>query len=542
MQFKHPELLYALFLLFIPIIIHLFQLRRFKKVAFSNVAFLKKVSVQTRKSSQIKKWLTLLMRLGAFTAIILAFAQPFLASKTALNSVKETVIYLDNSFSNEAKGPNGPLLERAKQDLYGILNEGDLISWFTNSDEQKNATVKNAKSEILRTALTSKQLTPNEVLLKADKYFTDDPNSDKRVIYISDFQQKESFPTVGENFRIDAVQLNPITQNNISIDSMSISSQNGNTISVNVKVSASFIFENTATIAIYNGTKLVAKTGLDFSENVYQEATFDIDNENGFNGKVQITDTGLAYDDIFYFSLNKPTKLKILSINNSSSNYLRQLYKGIEFEYTQQDDRALDFSKLPEQDCIILNELDTIPASLSNALQSFVKNGGSLIIIPSSTSDIETYNTLLGPLGLGQITELTTREKKITQIVFDHPVYTNVFETRVVNFQYPIVNSFYTSISTATPLLKFEDGKSFIIGNGSSYLVTAPINTTNANFTSSPLIVPTFYNIARQSLQLSKLYFDIDQSNKFAIPVSIAQDQILTIKDSLTSFIPLIKY
>ncbi len=110
MQFQHPELLYALFLLLIPIFIHLFQLRRFKQVDFTNVAFLKKVTIQTRKSSQLKKWITLLLRLLALACIIIAFAQPFTATKTALNTDKETVLYLDNSFSMQAKGTNGPLL------------------------------------------------------------------------------------------------------------------------------------------------------------------------------------------------------------------------------------------------------------------------------------------------------------------------------------------------------------------------------------------------------------------------------------------------
>ena len=111
MQFKHPELLYALFLLLIPIFIHLFQLRKFQKIDFTNVAFLKKVNIQTRKSSKLKKWITLLLRLLALACIILAFAQPFTASKTALNTQKETVVYIDNSFSMQAKGANGPLLQ-----------------------------------------------------------------------------------------------------------------------------------------------------------------------------------------------------------------------------------------------------------------------------------------------------------------------------------------------------------------------------------------------------------------------------------------------
>ncbi|MCJ7759389.1 MAG: BatA domain-containing protein, partial [Gillisia sp.] len=56
MQFNQPEVLYALFLLIIPVIIHLFQLRKFERENFTNVKFLKKLSQQTRKSSRLKKW------------------------------------------------------------------------------------------------------------------------------------------------------------------------------------------------------------------------------------------------------------------------------------------------------------------------------------------------------------------------------------------------------------------------------------------------------------------------------------------------------
>ena len=77
MQFKHPEILYFLFLLAIPILVHLFQLRRFQKQYFTNVRFLKELSMQTRKSSVIKKWLLLAVRLLLLACLIVAFAQPF---------------------------------------------------------------------------------------------------------------------------------------------------------------------------------------------------------------------------------------------------------------------------------------------------------------------------------------------------------------------------------------------------------------------------------------------------------------------------------
>ena len=92
MQFKHPELLYALFLLVIPIIVHLFQLRKFKSVPFTNVQFLKELTIQTRKSSQLKKWLTLATRLLLLACAVMAFAQPFTSKPDVFNKDKETVM------------------------------------------------------------------------------------------------------------------------------------------------------------------------------------------------------------------------------------------------------------------------------------------------------------------------------------------------------------------------------------------------------------------------------------------------------------------
>lgn len=54
MQFQYPALLWSLLALAIPIIVHLFQLRKFQKVAFTNIALLKKISFQTRKVHNLK--------------------------------------------------------------------------------------------------------------------------------------------------------------------------------------------------------------------------------------------------------------------------------------------------------------------------------------------------------------------------------------------------------------------------------------------------------------------------------------------------------
>lgn len=539
MQFKHPEILYALFLLLIPIFIHLFQLRRFQKVAFTNVAFLKKINIQTRKSSQLKKWLTLLMRLLAMAALIFAFAQPFTASKTALKNEKETVIYIDNSFSMQAKGNQGPLLERALQDLFENSASTEKLSWFTNNTQRKNTSAQDFKNEILSVTYSQNQLTPSQVLLKANQLFSNEKDVIKRLIYISDFQQKEAFPTISDDIILDAVQLKPVKHSNIAIDSVYITSKNASAIQLQVKVSKSGDDVSEAPISLYNNNKLVAKTVVDFSTSKNGTVTFDIDNSEEFTGKLQVADPNLNFDNTLFFNINKPEKIKVLAINEANGNFLKRLLEKEEFQFTQQTFKTLNYNEIPNQNFIILNELEEIPASLSTALKSFSDNGGSILIIPNPEVDVNSYNNQLLTLGFGSISTVNSQEKKISNIVFSHPLFKDVFEKEVTNFQYPKVSSFYTISTNATPAIRFEDNQPFLLQKNKTYLFTSAINKENSNFQNSPLIVPTIYNMALQSLPLPHLYYTIGEQNSVAVPVKLGQNEILKIKDSISQFIPL---
>jgi len=539
MQFKHPELLYALFLLLIPIIIHLFQLRRFQKVDFTNVAFLKKVTIQTRKSSQLKKWLTLLIRLLALTCIILAFAQPYTASKTALNTEKETILYVDNSHSMQAKGPNGPLLQRALQQLYDNAVGTEKISWFSNTETNKNVSQTDFKNEVLSINYTHKQLSLDEVLLKANQLFSKSESAKKRLVLITDFQQNGIFPTVDDQITVDAVALKPVTKNNITIDSAFIQSKNSGTTLLNVVVSAQGEVPKNAPISLFNDGSLIAKTAVDFSESNRNTLTFTIENGTGFKGALRIADPDLLFDNSLFFSINAPKKIKVLSINEGDAGYLQRLFDQPEYDYIQQGFSNLNYNDIPSQNFIVLNEVKNLPISLVNSLKAFSDAGGSLLVIPAEDASISSYNTLLNGLQIGNLSASVQREKKITKINFSHPLYSNVFEKQVTNFQYPKVNSFYRTSTNATEVLEFEDGKPFLVQQGKSFLMTASISNQNSNFTFSPLIVPSLINMAQQSLPLPNLYYHIGTQNSYAIPVKLTQDDILTLKDSVNSYIPL---
>jgi len=544
MQFKHPELLYALFLLVIPIFIHLFQLRRFKKLEFSNLDFLKRVRIKTRKSSQLKKWLILLTRMAIFSCIILAFSQPFSASKSALKNDKELVIYIDNSFSTQLIDTKGVSLQTHLQKLYSQDFYDYKINWLTNDFSKRNTSAQNFKNDILTINHSQRQLSPKEVIIKSNQLFsTKNNNSEKRIIYISDFQSKSEFPEVPDGITLDIVALKYQEVSNINIDSVFIANTNIASVNLKVIITGQGLIPETVPISLYNKNKLIAKTAVNFGQDINsikkKEVVFEIDNNDKFEGKLEITDPNLKFDNNLYFSTNLRKKIKVLEIGNTDNNYFKRIFKENEFNFTQQGSKSLNYTNFSSQNFIILNELEQIPESLVTAIKLYTDQGGSLLIIPSSNAIIEQYNQLYATLELGAISNFNKKEKKITKIEFENPLYKNVFEKEIINFQYPIVNSFFNLNSSVQKVLSFEDSKPFLLRKNHIYTSTAAINLQNSNFQNSPLIVPTFYNMAKQSLALPKLYYEIGKQNLYSISISLKQDEILKISDSLNTFIPL---
>ena len=544
MQFKHPELLYALFLLVIPIFIHLFQLRRFKKLEFSNLDFLKRVRIKTRKSSQLKKWLILLTRMAIFSCIILAFSQPFSASKSALKNDKELVIYIDNSFSTQLIDTKGVSLQTHLQKLYSQDFYDYKINWLTNDFSKRNTSAQNFKNDILTINHSQRQLSPKEVIIKSNQLFsTKNNNSEKRIIYLSDFQSKSEFPEVPDGITLDIIALKYQEVSNINIDSVFIANTNIASVNLKVIITGQGLIPETVPISLYNKNKLIAKTAVNFGQDINsikkKEVVFEIDNNEKFEGKLEIIDPNLKFDNNLYFSTNLRKKIKVLEIGNTDNNYFKRIFKENEFNFTQQGSKSLNYTNFSSQNFIILNELEQIPESLVTAIKLYTDQGGSLLIIPSSNAIIEEYNQLYATLELGAILNFNKKEKKITKIEFENPLYKNVFEKEIINFQYPIVNSFFNLNSSLQKVLSFEDSKPFLLRKNHIYTSTAAINLKNSNFQNSPLIVPTFYNMAKQSLALPKLYYEIGKQNLYSISISLKQDEILKISDSLNTFIPL---
>nr|WP_293162968.1 BatA domain-containing protein [Allomuricauda sp.] len=539
MQFKHPEILWALFLLVIPILIHLFQLRRFTKTPFTNVAMLQKVVSESRKSNTLKKWLLLFTRLLLLAAIIIAFAQPFTSATTALQE-KETVVYLDDSFSMQAKNNGISLLEKAVQDLIKNIERDTEFSLFTNEKTFNNVRITDIQNSLLSLPYSYKQLNLNEIGLKANSLFSQNSSSIKNLVVISDFQERVSDGNTDLDSTLVAhfVPMRPREVQNVSIDSVFV--DDGLNEQAKLKVFLSGGNENNALpISLYNDDELIAKTAAKFKSNRDAEVEFTIPASEELNGRLSIIDNALGYDNRFFFNINSKEKIKVLAISESDSDYLNRLFRGNEFDLQKFGLNQLDYSNLDNQNVVILDNLATIPSSLQNILRTFKNDGGTLIIVPAIDSNLSSYNTFLSSLSTTQFSEKITSDAQLTTITFDHPLYRNVFEQEVTNFQYPSVKEHFRIQTTLPKALSLEGGDSFLSGDDGLYVFTVPLALNNSNFINSPLIVPTFYNMAQSSLQTPKPYQTLGETTMVDISAQIGNDDILEVSKAGYGFIPL---
>ncbi|USD24981.1 BatA domain-containing protein [Flagellimonas marinaquae] len=539
MQFKHPEIFWALFLLVIPILIHLFQLRRFTKTPFTNVAMLQKVVSESRKSNSLKKWLLLFTRLLLLAAIIIAFAQPFSSSSTALQE-KEIVVYLDDSFSMQGKQNGIPVLEKAVQDFIKNVGSDTEFSLFTNDKTYTNIRIGDIQNTLLALPYSYKQLNLNEIGLKANSLFSTSKTSIKDLIVISDFQER----LASQNNVLDStmnahfVPVRPRQVPNVSIDSVFMDDSVNDQGRLKVLLSGG-TEDDPVPISLYDNGELIAKTAAKFTSNGNAEVEFSIPVHQKLDGHLSIMDNALAYDNRFYFNINAREKIKVLAISESESDYLNRLFRGDEFDFNKFSPDRLDYSVLDDKNVIVLDNLNAIPSSLQTVLRSFFNTGGTVIIVPSSNTDLSSYNSLLSSLSSTRFIEKVSSEAQLTTISFDHPLYQNVFEQQVTNFQYPTTNGYFNVRTNLATALAMDGGNPFLIGDNRLYVFTAPLELANSNFVNSPLIVPTFYNMAQSSLRLPKLFNTLGSASTVDVVVELDNDDILKVTKEGYEFIPL---
>ncbi|MAO71163.1 MAG: hypothetical protein CMD02_01480 [Flavobacteriales bacterium] len=558
MRYQNPQFLYFLFAIAVPIIIHLFNLRKHKTVYFSSILFLKEVKSEKRKKNKLKQLLILFSRILTISAIVFAFAKPFIPSKENQES-SNLFIYIDNSFSMDNISKKGRLLDVAKEKGIEILENFNhqnirIITNNFNSTENLIKNKKESKDYILNIKSSSKNRKTSDILQKVES-ITSDPYT---LFIISDFQKIScNLNDLIDNDSTSKRILIPIskqTNNNISIDTCYLKSPinnsgNSNIICARIKNNSTKNEEDISiNLKINDKHKTQQITSLFSNEKKEIELSFTSKDESHLNGVISIEDHPITFDDKLYFSINVSSEIKVCQISDLENSNIKKLYENEDnIVYTHQNIQQLDYNLLNAQNLIILNNILYFSSGLIDFLETYVDNGGSICIIPAKEVDIEHYNLLLQNLKTNLFKSHINSQLNISKINLDHKIFNNVFSTKKLrkDINLPSINQHY-SLQNSNRVIKediftFENGDKFLNSynkqKGEIYLFTSSISEDNS-FTKHALFVTTFYNMALQSVSSDKLYYTIDKGDEIKLKTANPNlENIFHIKSENTDII-----
>ncbi len=546
MQFLNPLMLLGLVAVMIPIAVHLFNFRRYRKLYFSNVQFLKELKQQTRKQSNLLHRLVLLFRILAFLFIVLAFAQPFFAKEDtgAVRKSNIVSIYVDNSFSMEAQGTRGTLLDEAKDKVTEALaayQQDDQFQLLTNDFEGQHQRL--VSHDEFMTMLNDVQASSSvrslkEISARQHDLLSANKKENSIVHYISDFQSStimKALPDSGINTGY-LIPLKPASGNNLFIDSCWFSNpvlQINEPVTLNVRitnVSDIMLEKIPVRLMIEDIQRSVASIDIEAGKSKDISFTFSNNKTGSLSGYAEINDFPVTYDDIYYFTFKISPALPVLSINDEAHDqYINSVFSVDSIvQLTNTTARQIDFSSLSSFRLILLNGLTSLSTGLIQEIKKFTESGGSVIYIPAPESSVEIHNTMLTSLGTDNFTELDEKPVKLAKINVNHPIYREVFEQgslKAENINMPVINMHYntqqSSASKSETLLELENGQPFLTatpsGMGTTYVFTTALNDGAGNFIRHALFVPTMLNIAFRSEKISPLMYYTDDKNPIAI-------------------------
>ena len=568
MKFAYPEFLYALFAIAIPIIIHLFNFRKFKKIYFSNVEFLKEVQQETQSKSKLKHLLILLSRILAITFLVFAFAQPFIpaSDNDVANQNNVVGIYIDNSFSMESVGESGSLLNEAKTKAieviksYRATDKFILVTNNFNAGDQRLLSNEEAIDKIEEVAISSNSRKISTIYSRNRDAINSTEIENKSFYLLSDFQKSTADLSAIKADTLINSYIIPIKASEISnlyIDSCWFNSpthmlNQSEELNIRIKNNSKNDLENIP-IKLFINDQNVVPASFTVSANDKTIITLNYRNKtNGIQqGRVELRDNPVTTDDIFYFSYNISENINVLSVGNLEKEVaLNSIYNTDSiFNYSNYNVTQLDYSLIKKSNLVVLYNLETVNSGLSSSIKSFIDNGGSLLVFPSNNISYESYREFLSLLNVNYFTEIDTTKNKVREINLKHPVYVNVFDGQPKgNLNLPIVSIHYL-ISRGTTafknsILTLKDGNPFLteykVGKGSVYLSTVSLDEESSNFTNHALFVPTLYNIALLS-QNNYPLFHVIGSNSTIDLNRIEKDNIYHIKNDAIDIIPRVR-
>lgn len=571
MKFVYPEFLWALFALAIPIIIHLFNFRKYKTLYFSSLKFIKHVDQQTRSTQKLKHLLVLCLRLLALACLIFAFAQPFIPAETSSGAGGKPVlaIYIDNSFSMTAKGTEGELLSEAREMARKMINNASLETRILLNTNQMSGLEQRLITKIEALERLD-NIEPSPLVRKLDdvlnwqrSYIDNESKTNQKVgtrqyVIFSDFQKASTNFTGLKEDKTSyyyPVLLSPQEKANIFVDSVWFSSPiqkigQNNELNIRVVNGGSEDLTNVEMHCEVDGIK--RDVFLDIPANQKSTTVINYTEKSGGlkSGKITVNDKQLFWDDDYYFSYFVDNQTSILILNSEqSAAAVSQVYNLEKFyKFQSIDQNAFTLDQLKNVDLVFLNGVNEIPSGMAENLISFAQSGGTIALFPGSKIETNSWNSFLRDLQLPQLGRTISSGTKIDKLIYDDPFFFGMFEKKKENLNLPAVTKAYQTIpqgkSSFYELIRMQNGMPLFLrseGTLNTFLFAGSLDASFGTFTSDALFPSILLRIGEMSQRKSPIALTIGKESYFPLFKKQNGETPIHLKSKTIDFIPQIK-
>jgi hypothetical protein len=565
MQFLYPLFLWGLLAIAIPIIIHLFHFRRFKKVYFPNVKFLRELQEETSSRNRLKNLLVLLARILAVASLVLAFAQPFIPqSDEVIRGSRAVSLFVDNSFSMSARGENIDLLTRAKLDAMEVIKAYETTDAFQvlthdfNYSQMKWLTQEQAMEVVEGIEITHEVQLLSQVMQHQQTAFRESKGENYLSYWISDFQRTIS--DIDESRFDTTVQYNivyhpGVETANLSIDScwwvapIPVKGQQGSLI-VKLHNYGDQDIEDLTVNLFYNQQNYpLARTSVSAGQTALDTLKFTLNRGGWSRATVSLTDYPVRFDDEYHIAFEVSENIPVLVISEDYQDpYLRAVFEtSAIFDLDHFPATNIDYSSLGRYKLIILRDLSGLSSGLSESLENYAKEGGNLLVFPGRQINLEEYNSMLKAFRANLLAGKEEIDMPVGTLNEEEFVFRDVFEKIDRNIRLPEVKMRYTTVSTATSrnrqVLAFRDGKSCIdayeTGDGYLYFSSVPLDPeVNELVRMAEIFVPMVYRMALSSNVTGQIAYTIGLDRMVRIQRHLQGSEIPYRIEGPNDFIP----
>ena len=543
MTFLNPILLLGLAAAAIPLIIHLFNFRRPRRVDFSSLEFLKELQKSTMQRVRIKQLLLLLLRTLAIACLVLTFARPTLTSNIAgslgSQASSSIVLVMDNSRSMQMRDAQGAYYDQAKEMADALISQmkaGDeiFILPVTEDAGPRGSGVGYSMPHLAREAVQDLSISPHpgsitNAWAKSVELLDNASNLNKEIYVISDFQRSSLADSVieanSEAFRTYLLPVGTRVQGNVAVTNVDVLSR---IIEVGqpIRMEATLVNYGEDTISGYVASvflegERVAQATMELEPGIPTKATFTVtpQQRGWLSGVVQIEEDAFTSDNIRHFTLNVPELRRLLLVRGEGqeSGFVElalsaSLTRGrVGFDLETIDEQDLPVKRLGAYNTVILLGPRDLSSGEIASLREYVAEGGGVLFFPGEAGSADDYNAFFSELGGGSFTGFSGvwQERQsiasFGRVELEHALFEGVFEQQsgfreqisVENPSLYYVMNYVPGSGNEQTLIQLSTRFPFLQeirnGQGSVFLLAVAPNTQWSDLPQRGLFIPLLY-------------------------------------------------